>query len=817
MSIVSRYNSKQLYFSNQLLEKLYKIRTNTLTIVEAPLGYGKTTALHHFLEESDEKFIWMDVTSKDNSRTFDELCIALKQYDENAAAELKNIGYPADDELCDKCIEIMKKIQLDEISYLIIDNYQNVSSEIFDRFLVGTAGLYNQKLHIVLVTQVLNGQIIRDKVFANEINYIDKTDFEFTTEEIVIYYRKCGIKLTEEEAEYLRKYTDGWISAIYLQLLRYIETKSFESNIGINHLINEMFWEKLSIEQQDLLMKLGLFENFTLRQAVMLADNKMNESEIKNLLSSNLLIYYDNFNRKYTIHGLLKFFIKAELGKMEPIFKNDIYLKAGNWYEGNKEIFHAILIYHSIGKYEEIYRMEFGIKDIEERITFENKEMFLKIIRNTPDEVKYENLSTAIVLCFVLFIYHEKDFFTEECLGLSGFIDKMEEGKKRNIYKGNIEILLAFDSYNRLDEMKEHFVKAYEYMKFPAELVSSSISWNFKTPTVFDNLYRSGKPVFEQLETFESIVPYYYKITGGSGKGSEAIMRAEILMNKMDFESAEILCHKALYMAETRHQFDIYIIAMFCLARMSLYKGEYENVRLNIRSIYQKMEETKDYKESNVVDMAESYIKLLSGKIDEIAGWLKDSTQIENKSVVFNIGFANVIYGRYLVEKGEYVRLLGISGQMLGIAGINDNVIYKIYTYIYIAYANFQLGYAKKSETFFNEAVKLAENDDMIVPFIENINAINDIIEHIFIYNKEFMEKVFRYSEIYAVRFKVMKNNDFGLTKREFEIAKLAAQRLTNKEISLKLHISENTVKSNLKIVFSKMDIKSRAQLSKLI
>ncbi len=817
MSVVSRYNSKQLYFSEQLLRKLYEIRTNTLTIVEAPLGYGKTTAIHHFMEESDDTYIWLDVTSKDNYRTFDELCIALKKYDEHVAAELKSVGYPVDDELCDKCIEVLKKIQINEVCYLIIDNYQNVSSEVINRLLVDTACLYNQKLHIVLITQALNGQIIRDKVFANEANYIAKTDFEFTTEEIIIYYRKCGIKLTEDEAEYLRKYTDGWISAIYLQLLRYIETKSFESNIGINHLINEMFWEKLNIDHQDLLIKLGLFENFTLRQAVMLADHKMEESDIKKLLSSNLLINYDNLSRKYTLHGLLKYFLKAELDKLEPIFKKDIYLKAGNWYEGNKEYFYAIQIYNSIEHYEEIYGMQFSIGDIEKRLTSDNKEMFLRVIKNTPTDIKCNNLKTAIVLCFVLFIYHEKDFFSEECRELSSYIDEMEEGRERNIYKGNIEILLAFDSYNHLEDMEEHFIKAYDYMKFPAELISSGISWTFKTPTVLDNLYRTGKPVFDQLETFESIVPYYYKITGGRGKGAEAIMRAEILLNQMDFESAEILCHKALYMAETRHQFNIYIAAMFCLARISVYKGEYENVKLNIRSIYQKMEETEDYSESNVIDMAESYIKLLMGKVDEIAGWLKDSTQIEKRCVVFNMGYANIIYGRYLIEKGEYVKLLGISGQMLGIAGIYDNTMYKIYTYIYIASADFQLGHINKAEKFLSEAVMLAEKDDMIVPFIDNISIIRDIIEDISVNYKRFTDKIFQYSEVYAARFKVVKGNDYGLTKREYEIAKLASERFTNKEIALKLHISENTVKSNLKIVFSKLDIKSRAQLSKLI
>ena len=71
-------------------------------------------------------------------------------------------------------------------------------------------------------------------------------------------------------------------------------------------------------------------------------------------------------------------------------------------------------------------------------------------------------------------------------------------------------------------------------------------------------------------------------------------------------------------------------------------------------------------------------------------GWLKDNSGIEKKCVVYNMGFANLIYGRYLLETGQYMKLIGISGQMLGVAGIYDNVMYKIYTYIYIyKYTNY--------------------------------------------------------------------------------------------------------------------------------
>lgn len=51
------------------------------------------------------------------------------------------------------------------------------------------------------------------------------------------------------------------------------------------------------------------------------------------------------------------------------------------------------------------------------------------------------------------------------------------------------------------------------------------------------------------------------------------------------------------------------------------------------------------------------------------------------------------------------------------------------------------------------------------------------------------------------------------LTEREREVAQLAAQGLSNKEIGKQLYISENTVKTQLKSIFAKLGINSRILL----
>lgn len=821
MAIVKRYNPNKFFFSERLVEKLNTILKNKLTVIEAPAGFGKTTSVRNLLKHSDERFIWINIDNENKNEFFEEFCNIFQEIDDGAVNKLRSVGCPIDQDSCNKIINIIREADIKEEFIIVFDNYQYVSDDWLSNMIVELADL-ELKLRFIIITQSIKASIILEMISNSKINYIGKSDLEFTNEEIQLYFRDCGVKLDNEQADYLYKYTEGWISALYLQMLHYINNNAFEQDAGIDKLVCKAIWDKLTMEEQDFLICISIYDSFSLKQAQHIGQEELEPGLIKKLLNENAFIRYDSRDRKYYTHAILRCFLEAEFDKLDNIYRKRVYEKAAVWYADNENYYSALVYYYYIKSYSAIYCLNISLEEILPHVNRENKEMFMNIIYNTPLEAKESNIRRSIIFSFLLFFYNEKDFFYTECQTIYDMITKSKHlrNREREVLLGELKFIHAFSKYNDLEEFNKSCEEAYSHMKSPTTIYSQKLSLTFRNPSVLACFHKTSGKALLELELLENTMITYYKITSGNSKGLEALMRAEILFYCGEFNDAQVLCQKALYMAETRNQINVYICTMFLLARISIFQGDYDNMRSIIDSIRKKITNTGEVDESFTADLCEGYIYIFLGKNDDLPSWLKSVHMIEEKSTILTLGFSNLVYARYLLVKEEYTSFLGISGQMLGVSRVYGNLLYEIYTYIYISIANYNLRNNVKAKKFMLEAVNLAITDNFIMPFVENYNDIIEILNMDIITsdNKEFISKIQSTYKKYEKDFKIVQNAyrndmDYGLTKRELQVAKLAARRLTNKEIADELYIAESTVKSNLKTIFSKLQVKSRAEL----
>lgn len=187
------------------------------------------------------------------------------------------------------------------------------------------------------------------------------------------------------------------------------------------------------------------------------------------------------------------------------------------------------------------------------------------------------------------------------------------------------------------------------------------------------------------------------------------------------------------------------------------------------------------------------------------------------------LSFVSIVYGRVLLESGQYARYLGEADQLLADAREFPNLLTEIYLHIYSAVGYKKMGMNSEAEDSLQLALHLACEDGIYMPFVENAKEILPLLKDISQEKEEYF--VGRIKEIYtenkrslsAVLEDANRSSLSILTKREQEIALLVSHGKTNVEIARELNIAEITVKKSLSNIYSRLGITNRAALARHI
>ncbi len=119
---------------NRALESMFDY---PLTVVEAPIGYGKTTAVREFLLNRGGAALWLSFLSSEDTASFfwDSFSAEIARLDADTGAKLKGLGFPADAPQTANVLSILNGLDLDENSVLVIDDFHLVKKPQLGAFL----------------------------------------------------------------------------------------------------------------------------------------------------------------------------------------------------------------------------------------------------------------------------------------------------------------------------------------------------------------------------------------------------------------------------------------------------------------------------------------------------------------------------------------------------------------------------------------------------------------------------------------------------------------------------------------------------------
>lgn len=184
---------------------------------------------------------------------------------------------------------------------------------------------------------------------------------------------------------------------------------------------------------------------------------------------------------------------------------------------------------------------------------------------------------------------------------------------------------------------------------------------------------------------------------------------------------------------------------------------------------------------------------------------------------------AYYVYARYLIETGDVGRAIGIAESTL-LFMETPRPITEIYLCLIIVRGYMIRQVWDRAEYYFRRAWSLAKPDGLFMPFAEHRAMLFGMLEKCLRFEEpEEYKKILTIANKYHRSWVYVHNELTGdsitdsLAAIEYNVASLAAKGMQNTEIADFLGISVNSVRSHLRSIFNKLDIKSRKELDRYV
>ena len=237
-------SGENLFFSEALTGKLEEVNTCALSALEAPAGYGKTTAIRRLFGEGEASVRWFTAVEGMADNSFRWFVRQLGAVDEAAARGLEDLGY-LNRSNAEQAARIISEMRPGEPLTLIFDNFQ-FALQSWQPQVLGALANCGGGLRTVFISQ--NFGRLRSVLTALEdsICYIRGRDLLLSESDVGSYARQLGISATPEEIRAIHRKTGGWTAAVALYLENLREGLAQSGAEGLDDLLAAAFWQKLT-------------------------------------------------------------------------------------------------------------------------------------------------------------------------------------------------------------------------------------------------------------------------------------------------------------------------------------------------------------------------------------------------------------------------------------------------------------------------------------------------------------------------------------------------------------------------------------------
>ena len=809
-----------IYISERVQECLCPIAHCALTTVVAPMGYGKTTAINWFLAEKTKGGKAVAIRMSIYSEKLPMLWRSAQDAFRFAGLDvLSAYDFPTGEAATTLVLEeLCRAFSSGKTAYyLFLDDFHLLRDERAVRFICRISARLPDNAHLIVASRdrfLPAGEIVR---LGGNLHQIGMEHLRLNHTELAVYAHRCGAELSEQQLEALLRSSEGWFSAIYLNLRALSERGRLpDASSDIFEMFTAAMIDPLPPGRQEFLAVMGLADEFTAEMARFVTENPETDAIIQDLTCQNAFVTRLPDSQRYRFHHMMK---ECALRKFRTLPEQSqicYWNRFGSWYGAHGQYLHALGAYGRSGNNDAA--LTIIEKDAGNLLSALHPEELLERLNACPEEVLTRHPTAILVLMRRLFTWRQ----IPKMLQLKALLERaiaespdMPEEERGNLL-GECDLIMSFLLYNDITKMSRLHRSASRQMSRPAVTIQAGSSWTFGSPSVLMMYYRAPGELQKETHEMHECMPHYYRITNGHGLGAELVMDAEASFMQGKLREAEIGLERARAAIAGSGQENMALCCDFLELRLLRSGGRR---RLDVKARAEALLARHDVVLLNMFESILAYYYALLQEPEKIP----DVFRLHRLDTVnyFAPGkpMMELIENQVYLAQGEFPRVIGRSEPLLSVCGSLHYALVALHIRLQTASAYEALGNRAMARKLLVRALEDAEPDGFVLPFAENAPYLMD---HYSALSREletpFAASVCELSERWLSQQQTSGSRQEPiealreLSERERSVAQLMALRKTNREIAETLFLSEGTVKQYINRIYSKLQLTGTAQ-----
>jgi len=342
----------------RLLDLIHQNVHRKLTFICAPAGYGKTTLLIDFAEDTNVVCCWYQIDANDIGlpQFFRHLLISIREKYPNFGTALEEITFQGvSTNPRGLATELVNEFfaEINDFTLILLDDYHIVTEDIeIIAFIEYLLELLPDHIRIVIGSRSVYGIPTASLYVNEELAILNADDLRFRASEVRDLARKhFQIRLTNKQAQDIIDQSDGWIIAILLALrdgsLSIAIPKLESAREQVYDYLAKEVYDELSEDTKEFLLVTAICNEFTPELANVVLEIENSEENIRYLEEQNLFILSIQTDQGmvYQYHQLFKDFLAAQFHELPHQKQDEVNCRLAGWFEQKNDFKTAIYHY----------------------------------------------------------------------------------------------------------------------------------------------------------------------------------------------------------------------------------------------------------------------------------------------------------------------------------------------------------------------------------------------------------------------------------------------------------------------------------------